>query len=85
MEGLFLIVSIITVIPVLATVGIINVSSRPSLAFRTFPQAPVGDPAVTLDWPALAKIRDGTMMRAKVVRVPGYMIPFDDPTDANNG
>jgi hypothetical protein len=73
----FLVVVSITVIPVLATVGVIQVSSRPSLAYRKFPAS-----ATVVDWPALARIRDGAAAPSAVARIPGYMIQFDDPVDS---
>ena len=85
----FLIVSSIAVIPLLATVGMINVSARQSLAFRTFPRTSSGDSAIAVDWPTLDKMRGGSFMPAAAVPkilesvacVPGYMIQFDDPFD----
>ncbi len=74
----FLIVAFITVIPVLGTVGIIHVSSRPSLAYRKFPAS-----ATVVDWPALARIREGAVAPSTVARIPGYMIQFDDPVDSD--
>ena len=86
---LFLLVSLIVTLPVLGTIAIVNISTRPSLALRTFARSCEGADAISVDWPKLARLTetegDRTITAREIlgsaVCLPGYMIQFDDPVD----
>jgi hypothetical protein len=85
---LFFIVVLVTIVPVVSTIVIVIVSSRPSLAMRTFPRSCPGANAIAVDWPTLDHLtKRGTTSAREIfisdVCLPGYMIQSDDPMDRN--
>jgi hypothetical protein len=80
------VVILVTTVPVLGTIALVIVSSRPSLAMRTFPRSCPGANAIAVDWPTLDHLTQrGTTAAREIfisdVCLPGYMIQSDDPMD----
>lgn len=80
----FAMIALPVAVVTLTTIALVAISTRPNLAYRTFPPEEVSG-ALTLDWPAFyaieEKSRSGAETSSEVsgreVRVPGFMLPVD--------
>jgi hypothetical protein len=85
---LLTIVLLVATAPVVGSVVLITVSTRPSMSYRTFSQATTNGAATPVDWSSLERLSESEafanvhqeMLHAPV-RVPGYMLPSDEKTD----
>jgi hypothetical protein len=84
---LLTIVLLVATAPVVGSVVLITVSTRPSMLYRTFSQV-ANDAAMPVDWSSLERLGENEMFangRQELlhapVRVPGYMLPFDERPD----
>jgi hypothetical protein len=79
-------------VPLVAAAILIGVSTRPDLAYRKFSQTGNQTDGITLDWPTLYGLKENHAavehLRAALptskVRVPGYMIAFEQVPDKNS-
>jgi hypothetical protein len=79
-------------VPMVAAAALIVVSMRPDLGNTRFFHTAVETEALTMDWPTLYRLneKDPTveyiraLLPTSQVRMPGYMIPFEEIPDKNS-
>jgi hypothetical protein len=79
-------------VPMVAAATLIVVSMRPDLGNTRFFHSAVETEAMTIDWPTLYRlnVKDPTveyiraLLPTATVRIPGYMIPFEEAPDKNS-